>query len=138
MLDSGGFNLFEDDVFRRRVLGDRSNKNVQARQVLTPALKFNRNICICPVGEAPGVGQGPNASDFESNLIRGIGDSSSVVKPANNIVEGQPVLCNGEIRQFRSFVYADLNVDSATLSNETISELEKIFEETYNVLSYER
>ena len=136
MLESGGFNLFDDTLFRRRALGARSNQIVGNRQEISLGLGLDRNVCICPVGEEPG--EGPNTPEFEANLIENLGISSSVVNSANNIVEGQPVLCNGEIVQFRSFVYADLGVDSAILSNQTRAVLEKIFEETYNVLSYNR
>jgi len=75
------------------------------------------DTCECPVGEEPDVGDGPTAEDFSSSLIEQIkvledeGEIKSVQSLATNILEGQPVNCDGEQRPFSSFVLADLGVD---------------------------
>mgnify|MGYP000729722432 CR=1 FL=1 len=100
------------------------------------------NYCVCPIGELPGQGEGPTTESFETQVkeriasMKNAGNAISIVSSADYVIEGQPVICNGEIRSFQSFVYADIGIDARSLSNETKDNLQSVFQESYNSLSF--
>ena len=60
----------------------------------------------------------------------------SVATTADNVVEGQEVVCSPEIQDFQSAAYTDLGVDPASLSPYEKALLENAFRDAYNLLSF--
>jgi hypothetical protein len=144
--ESGTFNLFDDDAIRRRELV--VGKTHHIATIGKPKIRKLQQIgegssCICPFGVDPVIGAGPNSQDFEMTFngkiadLQDDGEVTSILANSTNVVEGQSVLCNGEPRLFKSFVNADVGVDPSKLSEQTIETLEKIFQDTYNSLTFQ-
>ena len=96
MLDSGGFNLFDDGFDRggRSLVGNILFNGLDLSVLPRQGEALDQGECICPAGEEPSVEGGPSSEAFESifleniePLVEGGGSTLSIVDNPVNIVE---------------------------------------------------
>jgi hypothetical protein len=140
--DNGQFYLFDDTLTFQNGRNLLENIGVETTLLIPQGRKLqlvNENgTCVCPAGQEPMIGRGPNTELFSSALILEYnqleeqGILTSTTTPADNVVEGHQVACNGQQVEFKTTLMAYFDLDPNTLSDVETLALEDIFARTYN------